>query len=78
MTVSTTLYLDKRSNVLAVPNRTISREGGQKVVQILTGGKPVRKTIRTGWKDSNYTEVVSGLNEGDLVITSDGQPAAEK
>ena len=78
MTVSTTLYLDKRSNVLAVPNRTISREGGQKVVQILTGGKPIRKTIRTGWKDSNYTEVVSGLNEGDLVIINDGQQAAEK
>lgn len=76
MTVSATLYLDKRSNVLAVPNRAISREGGQKVVQVLAGGKPMRQTIRTGWKDSNYTEVVAGLREGDLIITSDGQPAA--
>lgn len=73
MTVNATLYLQKRSNVLAVPNRAISREGGRKVVQVLAGGKAVAKTIKTGWKDSTYTEVVEGIKEGDLVITGEGQ-----
>lgn len=71
MTVNSTIYLNKRDNVLAVPNRAIKREGGKKVVQILANGKPVPKTVRTGWKDGNYTEVVEGLKEGELVIAGE-------
>ncbi len=78
MTVNATLYLNKRSDVLAVPSRAISREGGKKVVQILAGGKAVAKTIKTGWKDSTYTEVVEGIKEGDLVITGEGQQTAKE
>lgn len=78
MTVNATLYLDKRSDVLAVPSRAISREGGKKVIQVLVGGKAVAKTIKTGWKDSNYTEVVEGIKEGDQVITGEGQQTAKE
>lgn len=74
MTVSATIHLNKRDNVLAVPNRSIKREGGKKIVQVLENGKPVSKNIKTGWKDSVYTEVVAGLREGDLAIT--GEAAA--
>lgn len=76
MTVSATILLDKRSNILAVPNRAIKREGGKKVVEVLVAGKPVPKTIRTGWKDGAYTEVVDGLKEGELVITGEAVKAA--
>lgn len=71
MTVNTTIYLNKRSNVLAVPNKAIKREGGKKVVQVLVNSKPVQKTIRAGWKDGSYTEVIEGLKEGDVVITGE-------
>ena len=71
MTVNTTIYLNKRSNVLSVPNKAIKREGGKKVVQVLVNGKPVLKTIRAGWKDGSYTEVIEGLKEGDVVITGE-------
>jgi RND family efflux transporter MFP subunit len=73
MTVNATLSLNKRSGVLAVPNRAISREGGKKVVRVLAGGKTVTKPIKTGWKDGQYTEVVKGVTEGDLVITGENQ-----
>ena len=73
MTVNATLYLNKREDVLTVPSRAISREAGKKVVTLLAGGKPVVKTIKTGWKDNHYTEVVEGVQEGDLVITGEGQ-----
>jgi RND family efflux transporter MFP subunit len=71
MTVNATIYLNKRDNVLAVPNKSIKREGGRKVVTVLENNKPVQKTVRTGWKDSAYTEIIEGLKEGDKVVTGE-------
>ena len=71
MTVNATLYLDKRSAVLAVPSKAISREGGSKVLMVLEGGKSVARPIKTGWKDGQYTEVIEGVREGDLVVTGE-------
>jgi len=78
MTVNATLYLNKRDNVLTVPSRAISREGGKKVVKLLAADKTVTKSVKTGWKDSNYTEVVEGVQEGDQIIIDAGQPAAKE
>ena len=71
MTVNATIYLNKRDNVLAVPNKAIKREGGKKVVTVLENNKAVQKAVRTGWKDSAYTEIVEGLKEGDKVVTGE-------
>ncbi len=71
MTVNATIYLNKRDNVLAVPNKSIKREGGKKVVTVLENDKPVQKTVKTGWKDSTYTEIIEGLKEGDKVVTGE-------
>lgn len=71
MTVNATIQLRKRDNVLAVPSRAIKREGGKKIVQVLENGKALPRSIKTGWKDSSYTEVVAGLKEGDPVITGE-------
>lgn len=71
MTVNATVYLNKRENVLAVPNKSIKREGGKKVVTVLENNKPVQKAVKTGWKDGSYTEIVQGLKEGDKVITGE-------
>jgi RND family efflux transporter MFP subunit len=68
MTVNATIYLNKREHVLAVPNKSIKREGGKKVVAILQNDKAVQRAVKTGWKDSNYTEIVQGVKEGDKVI----------
>lgn len=77
MTVSATVYLNKREKVLAVPNRAIKREGGKKVVYALEDGRQVQKVIRTGWKDSAFTEVVEGIKEGAKVVTGEA-PKQEK
>jgi len=78
MTVNATIYLNKRENVLAVPNKAIKREGGKKVITVLENGKPVPKPIKTGWKDSGYTEVIEGVNEGNLVIVGEAVKAEEE
>ena len=68
MTANVIINLKKHENVLTVPNRAIKRERGKRVVYVLENGRPVQKVIKTGWKDSNYTEIIEGLNEGDRVI----------
>jgi macrolide-specific efflux system membrane fusion protein len=71
MTVNATILLNKRENVLAVPNKSIKREGGKKVVTVLENNKPVQKAVKTGWKDNAYTEIIEGLKEGDKVVTGE-------
>ena len=71
MTANVTINIATKSNVLAVPNKAIKREEGTKVVYVIENGKLVRRRIRTGWKDSDYTEVASGLREGDRVVVGD-------
>ena len=71
MTANVTVNIATKSNVLVVPNKAIKREEGAKVVYVVENGKPVRRTIRTGWKDSDYTEIASGLKEGERVVVGD-------
>jgi macrolide-specific efflux system membrane fusion protein len=71
MTVNATIYLNKRDHVLAVPNKSIKREGGRKVVTVLDNNEPLQKAVKTGWKDSAYTEILEGLKEGDKVVTGE-------
>lgn len=78
MTVNATILLNKRNNVLAVPNKAIKRESGKKVVTVLENNRPVQKAIKTGWKDSAYTEIVEGLKEGDMVVTGEAVKKEEE
>jgi multidrug efflux pump subunit AcrA (membrane-fusion protein) len=68
MTATVNISLQKRENVLTVPNGAIRREGGKKVVFVLQNNQSVQREVKTGWKDSSHTEVLSGLNEGERVI----------
>lgn len=71
MTASVTIYLETRSNVLAVPTSAVTRERGEYFVTVLEKGNPVRRKVKTGWRDGGYTEILSGLKEGDYVVISE-------
>jgi multidrug efflux pump subunit AcrA (membrane-fusion protein) len=68
MTATVNISLQKRENVLTVPNGAIHREGGKKVVFVFQNNQPIKREVKTGWKDSSYTEILSGLQEGERVI----------
>jgi macrolide-specific efflux system membrane fusion protein len=76
MTATVNISLQKKENVLTVPNGAIRREGGKKVVFVMQNNQPVKREVKTGWKDSAYTEVLSGLQEGERVII--GEISGEK
>jgi multidrug efflux pump subunit AcrA (membrane-fusion protein) len=68
MTATVNISLQKKENVLTVLNGAIRRDGGKKVVFVMQNNQPVKREVKTGWKDSSYTEVLSGLNEGERVV----------
>jgi macrolide-specific efflux system membrane fusion protein len=71
MTANVTIAVATREDVLAVPNKAIRREDGTKVVYVMQNGSPERRAVKTGWKDSAYTEILSGLKEGESVLLGD-------
>jgi RND family efflux transporter MFP subunit len=72
MYAETTLTLESRDNVLAVPLDAVSREGDQTTVDIVSpAGKVEQRVVSLGLETSTDAEVVSGLAEGDSVIVSD-------
>jgi len=71
MTANVTISVATKENVLSVPNKAIKREDGAKVVYVAQDGSLIRRAVKTGWKDSEYTEIVSGLKEGEQVLVGE-------
>jgi len=62
------IITEGKEDVLVVPNDFIYEENGEEFVYRMTGENNIEKIIvETGISDLNYTEVLSGLKEGDLV-----------
>jgi len=68
MTANVTIFLATRKNVLAVPTAAIVREQGERFVTVLDGDRTERREIKAGWKDNSYTEIISGVSEGEKVV----------
>jgi multidrug efflux pump subunit AcrA (membrane-fusion protein) len=73
MTANVTISAETHNGVLSVPTKAIRREGGQKVVYVLENGKPVARPVKTGVRDTQYTEIVSGVTEGTSVLVGELQ-----
>ncbi len=67
MTVYAKIITGEKDNALLVPNEALKYEKGKQYVYKIVNGKPVKTYIKTGWMGEEYTEVISGLKEGDTV-----------
>lgn len=68
MTVQAQITIAKRDQVLIVPTSVIKKQGKESYVLVLENGKSVEKPVKIGLSDSQNTEILSGLNEGEQVI----------
>ncbi|MCL5950675.1 MAG: efflux RND transporter periplasmic adaptor subunit [Chloroflexi bacterium] len=57
----------EKKDVLLVPNRALVTVGTRKAVHVVGPGQPRDVIVETGVSDGNQTEIVSGLQEGDIV-----------
>lgn len=72
MTANIDILTNKKSGVLVLPQRAVLTQNGEKFVQINTANDVLEnKKVETGLKGSNGNiEIISGLNEGDNVISA--------
>lgn len=68
MTTSVTIFLDNREGVLDVPVQAVKRDQGKTVVYLPGEAGAIRREIKTGWRDGQWIEVASGLDEGQVVF----------
>jgi len=82
-----------KKDVIAVPTDAVVRYGGKDVVFVIEGNKAVVREVVTGLENGSMTEIISGLNEQDVIVVKgqgflkdgtdikvvalDGQPVAE-
>lgn len=66
------VYLSKcAKDVLTLSNEAIHQDLSKRYVHILRDGKVTTKEIKTGMSDGVFTEIVSGLEEGDKVVVNE-------
>lgn len=76
MSVSADIITDVKQDVLTVPNAAVKTSGNSHYVQLLTNGTPSQQTVEVGLANDTETEITSGLNVGDVVITQTISPTA--
>jgi hypothetical protein len=68
MTATAEITTRSVSNALILSSRAIQRQGAQQVVTVLANGKQTTRTVTTGLTSGTNTEILTGLQEGDVVI----------
>lgn len=77
MTTQSKVVIAQKNDILTVPTSAIKKQSQHYVVSVLEGDKAVEKEIQIGLQNSQYTEVVAGLTEGEAVIMTT-RSASEK
>lgn len=69
MSATADIIIQQRDNVLLVPERAIERDSqGNAVVKVMVDEQIEERPVVTGISDGIQTEIVDGLNEGDVVV----------
>lgn len=72
MSSAATIVTDVVKDALLVPNGAVKSDGnGGYYVQVLdASGNPQKVTVETGVASSTQTQILSGISEGDEVVTA--------
>jgi HlyD family secretion protein len=69
MSADTDIIINERKNVLLVPSRAITQNSqGNPIVKVVVGDRIEERPVVTGISDGYDTEIVDGLNEGEVVV----------
>jgi len=68
MGIEAEIIIEENENVLYVPTPALTSMKGKTMVRVNENGKETLKPVETGIKTTDYTEIISGLNEGDQIL----------
>ncbi len=69
--------INSNSKNLVVPNSAIVSDGVTNRVFLVRNGRSFQQTVQPGITDGKNTEILSGLSEGDMVITTGATSARD-
>jgi HlyD family secretion protein len=69
MTANVIIVSEEKPDVLYIPTRAIKASNGDKYVEVLENEEVIKKTVTVGLRGDQGTEIMSGLREGEMVIT---------
>lgn len=69
------IVYDMREKALRIPTQTLME--GKRVLLYQNDGKLVERSVVTGLANWEYTEITSGLNEGDQIVSSLDRPGVK-
>ncbi|MGH7561491.1 MAG: efflux RND transporter periplasmic adaptor subunit [Gemmatimonadales bacterium] len=72
MTATINVVVEGRRNALSVPNGALRREAGGTYVLVESRGAVERRPVTAGLRGSAFTEILSGLRQGERVVGSRG------
>ncbi len=69
MAVSAKIITEVKNDVVLVNNGAITTTNGESIVKIMNNNKVSEVTVETGSSNETQTEIISGISEGDVVVT---------
>ena len=69
MTANADIITQIKDNVLLVPISSIQTRNGRATIRVLKNGRVQNIEVETGISSNSQTEIVSGLKEGDMIIS---------
>ena len=70
MSVGVEIMTNVKTDVLLVPASAVQTVNNQSTIQVMRNGEPITVTVEVGLSNDSQMEIISGLNEGDEVVTS--------
>ncbi len=74
MSVTAEIIVEFKQDVLLVPNSALKSQQNVYYVQLMEDSTPRSQPVEVGISNDNMTEIISGLKEGDVVVTSTINP----
>ncbi|QQG47348.1 MAG: efflux RND transporter periplasmic adaptor subunit [Candidatus Woesebacteria bacterium] len=70
MSVTAAIITNVKDNVIKVSSSAVQTQNGQSVVRELRNGQLTYVDVKLGENSDTETEIISGVNEGDVIVTS--------
>lgn len=70
MAATANIIVETKSNVLTVPSSAINYSGSDTTVTVLQDDEQITKSVEVGISSDTETEIVSGLDEGEEILTN--------
>jgi multidrug efflux pump subunit AcrA (membrane-fusion protein) len=76
MSATANIISKVKDNVILVPSSAVTATGSTSTVKVMRNGQVTTVTVEVGDSSDSQTEIISGISEGDTVVTSTISTAA--